>query len=434
MLPDNRRGFTLIELLVVIAIIAILAAILFPVFAKAREKARQSSCLNNQRQIAVNILMYAQEHDEILPDHSNVWAEIETDRNILVCPTKGKKTANAYVYNYGVSGLAMGEIIDPSGTMLTMDGQHTSTTSPITFDNVAYTIADVDARHSNKFVCTFADGHVEILSPNPTYLPVRSSLALWLKADSIANKVDGDELESWDDLSSKNNDYVAASAVGTRPVFKMGIAKGGDMPVVRFNAVAAADTLSSTGHMRPDARFNPIAAGDDSMTLMIAAAPHAGTALNSTHCLFSWGPAAASSNWTVGGHFVLNTGAALDAVQASRAYTAWTWNTGVISVGGNCSGTFGEGIFNVYTYDCSQQSYLGIVERIMFNNATIGTNTLLHSVPMPFDKMSLGVRNEGANYYSGLQGDVAEVLLFSPAIGDVEKALVTNYLRKKWNQ
>jgi prepilin-type N-terminal cleavage/methylation domain-containing protein len=86
------RGFTLIELLVVIAIIAILAAILFPVFAKAREKARQSSCLNNQRQIAVAILMYAQDHDEVLPDESNVWPEINVDRNILMCPTKGKRS------------------------------------------------------------------------------------------------------------------------------------------------------------------------------------------------------------------------------------------------------------------------------------------------------------------------------------------------------
>jgi len=63
----SRNGFTLIELLVVIAIIAILAAILFPVFARAREKARQTSCLSNLKQLSLAILMYAEDYDETLP-------------------------------------------------------------------------------------------------------------------------------------------------------------------------------------------------------------------------------------------------------------------------------------------------------------------------------------------------------------------------------
>src|SRR6056297_1815502 len=62
-----KRGFTLIELLVVIAIIAILAAILFPVFARAREKARQTSCLNNMKQLGLGFMMYLQDYDERLP-------------------------------------------------------------------------------------------------------------------------------------------------------------------------------------------------------------------------------------------------------------------------------------------------------------------------------------------------------------------------------
>jgi prepilin-type N-terminal cleavage/methylation domain-containing protein/prepilin-type processing-associated H-X9-DG protein len=62
-----RRAFTLIELLVVIAIIAILAAILFPVFAKVREKARQTACLSNMKQISLGLLMYSNDYDSYLP-------------------------------------------------------------------------------------------------------------------------------------------------------------------------------------------------------------------------------------------------------------------------------------------------------------------------------------------------------------------------------
>ncbi len=64
----GRRAFTLIELLVVIAIIAILAAILFPVFAQAREAARKTSCINNLRQIGTAFMMYAQDYDESFPE------------------------------------------------------------------------------------------------------------------------------------------------------------------------------------------------------------------------------------------------------------------------------------------------------------------------------------------------------------------------------
>src|SRR5258707_513637 len=63
----DRTGFTLIELLVVIAIIAVLAAILFPVFAQARDKARQAACLSNCKQLGLAWLMYAQDNDELSP-------------------------------------------------------------------------------------------------------------------------------------------------------------------------------------------------------------------------------------------------------------------------------------------------------------------------------------------------------------------------------
>jgi prepilin-type N-terminal cleavage/methylation domain-containing protein/prepilin-type processing-associated H-X9-DG protein len=68
---NAKRGFTLIELLVVIAIIAILAAILFPVFARAREKARMTSCMSNVRQLGIGIACYVQDNDEIMCNNSH---------------------------------------------------------------------------------------------------------------------------------------------------------------------------------------------------------------------------------------------------------------------------------------------------------------------------------------------------------------------------
>lgn len=74
---QKRDGFTLIELLVVIAIIAILAAILFPVFAQAREKARQTDCLSNQKQIALAFLQYVQDYDERFPGSTDAYSIID---------------------------------------------------------------------------------------------------------------------------------------------------------------------------------------------------------------------------------------------------------------------------------------------------------------------------------------------------------------------
>ena len=81
----GRRGFTLIELLVVIAIIAILAAILFPVFAKAREKARQSSCQSNLKQLGLAFAQYHQDYDETMP--GLYWNTGDDTRQIPGWPT-----------------------------------------------------------------------------------------------------------------------------------------------------------------------------------------------------------------------------------------------------------------------------------------------------------------------------------------------------------
>ncbi len=95
----NATGFTLIELLVVIAIIAILAAILFPVFAKAREKARQTACLSNMKQIGTGLLMYVQDYDELYPLRYGGACppDCENDK-----PRSWKNMVAPYIKNYGI--------------------------------------------------------------------------------------------------------------------------------------------------------------------------------------------------------------------------------------------------------------------------------------------------------------------------------------------
>lgn len=119
--------------------------------------------------------MYAQDHDECLPEAPGVWDELNLGKNLLRCPSKARM-ANGYVYNYRMSGRALGEIDDPVTTILTADGLHAGYTpaaneSPqamITYDNVAYDIEDYDKRHGKKFLASYADGHVERNATPPT--------------------------------------------------------------------------------------------------------------------------------------------------------------------------------------------------------------------------------------------------------------------------
>ncbi len=166
MLYNHRKGFTLIELLVVIAIIAILAAILFPVFARAREKARQTTCQSNQRQVAAAIQMYVQDHDEALPNAKTWNSAIGVGNEVLNCPSNSNKTSPDYFYVGGsfLSDAGIGEVSSPSDAPLLGDFKTPESGKPYIDDNglgdLQIAVANSDARHSGSAVFAFVDGHV----------------------------------------------------------------------------------------------------------------------------------------------------------------------------------------------------------------------------------------------------------------------------------
>lgn len=133
MMRRNREnGFTLIELLIVIAIIAILAAILFPVFATAREKGRQTACLNNEKQMATAMLMYTQDADETLPQcNLGGGGGISWDTEIAPYVKMGvQNSAPGSNYNYNaVLGNSEPWAVCPDDSLTHMQGS--SIVSPI---------------------------------------------------------------------------------------------------------------------------------------------------------------------------------------------------------------------------------------------------------------------------------------------------------------
>jgi len=183
---DKQRGFTLIELLVVIAIIAILAAILFPVFAQAREKARQTSCISNVRQIGMANAMYTQDCDGHFPpqfamDPAEDWPVMLDPyvRNVQIyrCPSgeaawKHMNVGGVWLtYGYNCWYLARQKdavVEDAVGTILVADSTGDNRIGPDEAVREARRPGagcsnQVVARHSDMLDAAFVDGHAKPL-------------------------------------------------------------------------------------------------------------------------------------------------------------------------------------------------------------------------------------------------------------------------------
>ena len=215
-------GFTLIELLVVIAIIALLAAILFPVFAKAREKARQTSCLNNQRQLAVACQLWAQDNGQTMPSTATCWSALNVPAATLKCPSLTQNMPNGYGYNSFCGSKALGDLIDPSSVAVTADCAITAAPA-----NILGSVKDVDLlRHNGGAVVSFADGHVafQLVPTGIGDLPVKAGLLSWYRADIAATPM------IWKDVSGNKHDlngttgalpiYQAQNGVNSRPALR----------------------------------------------------------------------------------------------------------------------------------------------------------------------------------------------------------------------
>jgi len=422
-----KRGFTLIELLVVIAIIAVLASILFPVFAKAREKANQTSCLNNQRQIVTATLLYAQDHDEMLPEMNAIWGNLNLDKGVLKCPTKND-LGNGYVFNSKYGGLALGKLDPPDTSALYGDGQHTATVSngyqDATVENVAYSDKDFALRHSGKLLIAYADGHVDLTATVPstgsapfkagTQLPNLgiAGLVADLAVDRMSNPpAAGAHVTNWTCAAGNGYPLSVASL----------------MPNIGWGGATHQGPIytSNVTNNLPALRFSSNWQDGTGLEMTTPASVPA-----NPRCTFVVGV------WRGGA----NTSSFIDQDPGSgNAGDYWsmrTWNGGgVCTLTGCCTSwlnmygpvllTDGMKFVEAMDEKTTNMALYYYKQRLCSNNYVASTPAAI----------SIGCKREGgAPYYPGNSygGDICEIVSYAGALTTAQRELITDYLIWKW--
>lgn len=226
----KNKGFTLIELLVVIAIIAILAAILFPVFAKAREKARQASCISNEKQLGLALMQYTQDYDELFParqynnDAAQSWRAVVYPyikaTGVYMCPSnpsKGKLGFDGYPISYGGNynsspyfnqdwgnmypgrangtgvfadtdgpGVPLAAIIAPAQVIACMEMTNEGYADANVLNHYTGANHNLFAGHNAISNYLFCDGHVKALKPMATIAPCGTAPVNYWTVDNAA--------------------------------------------------------------------------------------------------------------------------------------------------------------------------------------------------------------------------------------------------------